>query len=55
MLEEDGCEVTGQDEAYFQKFQHGKLQGQVGLHVDNILLLGNTKFIKETIDLIISS
>ena len=52
ILEAEGFEIIGEDEAFFCKFVNRKLLGEVGIHVDNFLIVGKKKFVEEVIAMV---
>ena len=48
ILEENGYKRVTGDEAYYFKYENGKLVGQLLLHVDDFMIAGEAKFVDET-------
>ena len=48
ILEENGYKRVTGDEAYYFKYENGKLVGQLLLHVDDFMMAGEAKFVNET-------
>ena len=52
LLTEAGFQTSGQDEAYFYKYEKGELVGQVAVHVDDFIIAGSTKFVADVVTLV---
>ena len=52
LLEKYGFKIAGEDEAYFYKNVGGALIGQVAIHMDDFLITGSDRFIKDILGLI---
>ena len=48
ILEQNGYKRVTGDEAYYFKYENGKLVGQILLHVDDFIMAGDARFVNET-------